>query len=69
MVHMPLFKVTIPPVCMKLVSSIISIATFDIPLVNVPDLTWYLNGNKYVYNKIEEVDHAWDDKTMKDIPE
>ena len=69
MVHMPLFKVILPPICMQLVSSIISIATFDIPYINLPDINWFLTGGNTLYHKIEEVDHAWDKKTMEDIPE
>jgi len=36
--HMPLFRVTIPPLAMKLVTTIINIATFDIPYINIKDI-------------------------------
>lgn len=38
MVHMPIFKVTIPDSTMVLVKFVIGIATFDLPYINVPDI-------------------------------
>jgi hypothetical protein len=38
MVHMPLFKVTIPANSMEIVKQVVNVATFDFPLINVPDI-------------------------------